>query len=50
MIIETERLILREYTWEDFNDLYKILSCPKTCSCPTYSSNVLGLILYANGF
>ena len=24
MIIETERLILREYTWEDFNDLYEM--------------------------
>lgn len=32
MIIETERLILREYTWEDFNDLYEILSCPITMS------------------
>ena len=32
MIIETERLILRESTWEDFNDLYEILSCPITMS------------------
>ena len=32
MIIETERLILREYTWDDFNDLYEILSCPITMS------------------
>ena len=32
MIIETERLILREYTWDDFIDLYKILSCPITMS------------------
>jgi RimJ/RimL family protein N-acetyltransferase len=30
MIIETERLILREYTYNDFNELYKILSCPIT--------------------
>ena len=29
--------------------LYNILSLPKICSCPTYSSNVLGLILYASG-
>ena len=26
MILETERLILREYTYEDFDALYKILS------------------------
>jgi RimJ/RimL family protein N-acetyltransferase len=32
MIIETKRLILREYTMEDFNDLYEILSCPITMS------------------
>ena len=32
MIIETERLILREYTWDDFSDLYEILSCPITMS------------------
>jgi RimJ/RimL family protein N-acetyltransferase len=30
MILETERLILREYTYDDFNELYKILSCPIT--------------------
>jgi RimJ/RimL family protein N-acetyltransferase len=30
MIIETERLILREYTYDDFNELYKILSDPIT--------------------
>ena len=30
MIIETERLILREYTSEDFNDLYEILSDRET--------------------
>ena len=32
MIIETDRLILREYTLDDFNDLYEILSCPITMS------------------
>lgn len=30
MIIETERLLLREYTMEDFNDLYEILSDQET--------------------
>jgi RimJ/RimL family protein N-acetyltransferase len=30
MIIVTERLFLREYTLEDFNDLYEILSDPET--------------------
>ena len=30
MIIETKRLILREYKYEDFDDLFKILSCPIT--------------------
>ena len=30
MIIETERLILREYTFEDFNSLYEILSDEET--------------------
>lgn len=30
MIIETERLILREYTSEDFQALYEILSDPET--------------------
>ena len=30
MIIETERLMLREYTYDDFNELYKILSDPET--------------------
>lgn len=30
MIIETERLILREYTHDDFDDLYEILSDPIT--------------------
>ena len=30
MIIETNRLILREYTMDDFNDLYQILSDPET--------------------
>lgn len=30
MIIETERLILREYNYEDFNDLYEILSDRET--------------------
>jgi RimJ/RimL family protein N-acetyltransferase len=30
MLIETERLILREYTYDDFNELYKILSDPIT--------------------
>lgn len=30
MIIETERLILREYTYEDFESLYKILSDKET--------------------
>lgn len=30
MVIETKRLILREYTLEDFNDLYVILSDPET--------------------
>ena len=31
-ILETERLILREYTRDDFNALYKILSDPETMS------------------
>ena len=30
MVIETERLILREYTLEDFDALYEILSDPET--------------------
>ena len=30
MIIETERLILREYTVDDFDALYEILSDPET--------------------
>ncbi len=30
MIIETERLILREYTLEDFDAIYEILSDPET--------------------
>lgn len=30
MNIETERLILREYTMDDYNDLYEILSDPET--------------------
>ena len=29
-VLETERLILREYTWEDFDGLYAILSDPET--------------------
>ena len=32
MIIETKRLRLREYTQQDFADLYKILSDPITMS------------------
>ena len=32
MIIETKRLILREYTMDDLEELYKILSCPITMS------------------
>ena len=31
-ILETERLILREYTMDDFNALYEILSDPETMS------------------
>lgn len=30
MIIETKRLLLREYQMDDFNDLYEILSDPET--------------------
>lgn len=30
MIIETERLILREYTLEDFEALFEIMSDPET--------------------
>ncbi len=30
MILETERLILREYTWDDFDGLYALLSDPET--------------------
>ena len=30
MILETKRLIIREYTREDFDDLYEILSDPET--------------------
>ena len=30
MILETERLILREYSWADFEGLYEILSDPET--------------------
>lgn len=29
-MIETKRLILREYVWEDFDALYEILSDPET--------------------
>ena len=32
MIIETDRLILREYTMDDLENIYKILSCPITMS------------------
>ena len=35
MILETERLILREYTWDDFDGLYALLSDPETmCHYP----------------
>lgn len=30
MVLETERLILREYTWEDYDALLAILSDPET--------------------
>lgn len=30
MVIETERLRLREYTWEDYDALYAILADPET--------------------
>ena len=30
MQIETQRLILREYTMDDFDDLYEIMSDPET--------------------
>ena len=30
MILETERLILRKYSWADFEGLYEILSDPET--------------------
>lgn len=30
MVLETQRLILREYTMEDFDSLYEILSDPET--------------------
>ena len=30
MILETERLILRKYTWADYEGLYEILSDPET--------------------
>lgn len=30
MVLETERLILREYTWDDFEDLHALLSDPVT--------------------
>jgi len=30
IVLETERLLLREYTWEDFDGLYAILSDPET--------------------
>lgn len=30
MVLETERLILREYTWDDFDVLYTLLSDPVT--------------------
>ena len=30
MVIETERLILREYTLDDFNALFEIVSAPET--------------------
>lgn len=32
MVIETKRLILREYRMDDLEELYKILSCPITMS------------------
>ena len=30
MVLETERLILREYTWDDFEALFEILSDAET--------------------
>ena len=30
MVIETERLILREHTLDDFNALFEIVSVPET--------------------
>lgn len=30
MVMETERLILREYTLDDFNALFEIVSDPET--------------------
>ena len=30
MVMETERLYLREYTWDDFDALFEILSDPET--------------------
>ncbi|MBR6522466.1 MAG: GNAT family N-acetyltransferase [Oscillospiraceae bacterium] len=30
MIIQTERLILREYTWDDFDDIFEIFSDAET--------------------
>lgn len=32
MILETERMILREYTLQDFNALYEIMSDAKPCN------------------
>ena len=47
MIIETERLILREYTFEDFDSLYEILSDKETMEhypAPFDEENVRGWI------
>lgn len=30
MIVQTERLLLRKYTLEDFDALYEIMSAPET--------------------
>lgn len=37
MILETERLILREMTFEDFDDLYEVLSDPDVTAHYPYS-------------
>ena len=37
MIVETERLILREYTLEDFDALYEILSDKETTVSYAYA-------------